>query len=105
MKVIMYGAPICGDCVWAKDLLSKNPTIDLEYRSITESTTTMKEFLAYRDQDAMFEPVKAEGRIGIPFFLLEDGRKTFDVADFMDVSEEEMGVNTSSCSIDGKGNC
>ena len=38
----------------------------------------MKEFLALRDTRAEFAQVRAEGRIGIPCFLKEDGSIILD---------------------------
>lgn len=76
-KVIMYGAPICPDCVEALEQLSQRDDILLDYRNIIESTTIMKEFLRYRDQEEIFDEIKKSGFIGIPFFIREDGTKTF----------------------------
>ena len=78
-KVIMYGAPICPDCVDAMEQLSQRDDIQVEYRNIVESTTILKEFLRYRDQDVVFDEIKKQGYIGIPFFIREDGTKTFSV--------------------------
>lgn len=103
MKVIMYGAQICPDCVEAKEQLKDMKDIQLEYRNITESTTVLKEFLAFRDKEEIFLPVKEGGKIGIPFFVLEDGRKTFDVTEFTQLTKDNS--NATACSIDGKGNC
>lgn len=103
MKVIMYGAEICPDCVEAKAVLAAVPGIDLEYRNITENTRILKEFLYYRDQEALFAPVKEAGSIGIPLFVLEDGAKTFDIGDFTELEGPEN--NMTSCSLDGKGYC
>lgn len=105
MKVIMYGAGICRDCVNAKELLSGNPQIQLDYRSITDSTKTLKEFLSYRDREGMFTSVKEKGAIGIPFFLLEDGTKTFEITDIVAAENTASDQIGGSCSIDGKGNC
>ena len=105
MNVIMYGAEICPDCVSAKEILSMNSDIELDYRNITKSTALLKEFLAYRDHEEMFVPVKERGGIGIPLFILEDGTKTFEITDFADIDElpsEQMG---SSCSLDGSKQC
>lgn len=104
MKIIMYGAPICGDCVIAKERLLEKEEIQLEYRNITESTSILKEFLAYRDNEGMFKEVKECGRIGIPYFILEDGTKTFDIEQYVDIdlsTEQPRQV----CSLDGKGHC
>lgn len=79
MKVIMYGSRICSDCVRAEEELLKRSDVELEYRQITQDVRTLKKFLSYRDHEAMFEPVKEKGYIGIPFFVLEDGTKTFEI--------------------------
>ncbi|NLK96865.1 MAG: glutaredoxin [Epulopiscium sp.] len=105
MKIIMYGAEICPDCVKAKAQLEKASNIELDYRNITKNTMLLKEFLAYRDHEEIFVPIKEKGKIGIPFFILEDGTKTFEIENYIDIKvfDEESGVN--ACSIDGKGNC
>lgn len=104
-KITMYGAPICGDCVVMKEALLKSGKVELDYRNITETTTNLKEFLSYRDSETMFDSVKEEGRIGIPFFILEDGTKTLDITSFVDVQLEEIEKPVIACSLDGKGNC
>lgn len=103
MKIKMYGAAICPDCVEAKAILEKHKDIELDYKNIIESTIMLKEFLSYRDNDEMFVNVIKEGRIGIPFFILEDGTKTLDIFDYLDIEKSKKVVN--SCSIDGSGNC
>lgn len=103
MKVIMYGTEICPDCVKAKEILKARPDIELDYKDITKSTATLKEFLAYRDFDEMFKPIIQERKIGIPFFILEDNTKTFDIYEYLNLEKKEPKAN--SCSIDGKGNC
>lgn len=105
MKIVMYGAKICPDCVNAIEIMQKDSDIELDYRSITESTTTLKEFLAYRDHDELFQSVKENGKIGIPFFILEDGTKTLDISDFMSIDNMDNEKSVNSCSIDGRGNC
>ncbi len=105
MKITMYGTEICGDCVRAKELLSHYEDIELDYRNITDNTAILKEFLSYRDHEKMFAPVIDSGKIGIPFFILDDGTKTFEVTDFIegDINPPEQTVN--ACSIDGRGIC
>ncbi|WP_455716545.1 glutaredoxin [Anaerosporobacter sp.] len=102
MKIIMYGAPICGDCVIAKEKLLENKDVTLDYRNIIESTAVLKEFLSYRDNESIFDDVKATGKIGIPFFILEDGTKTLQITSYIDIALENK---IQSCSIDSKGNC
>ncbi|GAA4654878.1 glutaredoxin domain-containing protein [Anaerocolumna aminovalerica] len=105
MKVIMYGTGICQDCVKANEVLKDYSNIELDYRNITETTTVLKEFLAYRDHESMFAPFVEAGKIGIPFFILEDGRKTFELSDFVDIEKSEIQSSIGSCSIEGKGQC
>ncbi|WP_167954692.1 glutaredoxin [Anaerosporobacter faecicola] len=103
MKVIMYGAPICGECVAAKERLLACNEVELEYRNIVESTTIMKEFLSIRDHDILFQEIKEQGKIGIPFFLLEDGTKTFTIEDYVSLAAPKPVK--SACSLNGKGSC
>ncbi|NLP33800.1 MAG: glutaredoxin [Clostridiales bacterium] len=105
MKIVMYGAEICSDCVIAKEQLGKMKDIELDYRNITENTSILKEFLSYRDKETMFTSIKEEGKIGIPFFILEDGRKTFDIYELTGIKKPDNDSEINACSIDGKGNC
>ncbi|BCN29107.1 glutaredoxin domain-containing protein [Anaeromicropila herbilytica] len=105
MKLIMYGTEICPDCVKAKEALMNSKDIELDYRNITDNTATLKEFLSYRDHDELFTQVKEDGRIGIPFFILEDGTKTLEISDFILLDTIEDDNTKNSCSIDGKGHC
>lgn len=76
MKV--YGSEICIDCRNYK-AVQKSRGFEAEFISITENTQNLKEFLRLRDTEPAFDEIKAEGGIGIPFFVHEDGRKTYDV--------------------------
>lgn len=107
MKVIMYGAEICSDCVKAKKGLTALNDIELEYKNIIGDTSTLKEFLAYRDNDSIFQEVKKSGKIGIPFFILENGEKTLDIDQYVNMPSEIEKAESpaSACSIDGKGQC
>lgn len=105
MKIIMYGAEICPDCVEAKKQLEDCDNIQLEYRNISEKISTLKEFLQYRDKESIFKPIKEEGKVGIPFFILEDGSKTFDIFEHIEVKRVEPKPPVNACSIDGTGCC
>jgi len=61
------------------------------------------EFLSHRDNDKIFTNVVKYGRMGISFFILEDGTKTLDIFDYLDIEKPKKVVN--SCSIDGSGKC
>lgn len=93
MKV--YGAEICIDCRNYR-AIQKARGFEAEYVEIIENTTNLKEFLAIRDNDPMFEVVRANGGIGIPLFVKEDGTKTLDINEALGwigqppVKEEEI---------------
>lgn len=76
MKV--YGTHICIDC---RNFLrvQKHRSLAVDFIEITQDTGKLKEFLALRDTDPIFAPVRARGGIGVPLFVHEDGRKTFDL--------------------------
>lgn len=105
MKIIMYGTEICPNCVEAKELLKDYADIELDYRNITETTAILKEFLSYRDHEDMFQPIKDSGRVGIPFFILEDGTKTFELSDFIEIEKTDQEQEANSCSVNRRGNC
>lgn len=104
MKV--YGAEICIDCRNYKAIQQKRG-FTAEYIEITEDTGKLKEFLKMRDQDPVFKLVREHGGIGIPLFVNEDGRKTFDINEAFSwigqppVEDDEIVEKRSSCGPDG----
>ncbi len=107
MKITMYGTEICSDCVQTKKDLADCKDIELVYKNITADTATLKEFLSFRDKEEMFLEVKERGGIGIPFFVLENGKKTFDISDFAELPQKKGDfVHAANyCSIDNPGQC
>lgn len=73
-----YGSPLCPDCVEATAVLQERG-VAYEWVEITASMPNLKEFLAMRDTREEFAEVRKEGRVGIPCFLYEDGRISFEV--------------------------
>ena len=72
----VYGTKQCPDtaaCLAAFDAKG----ISYEFRSI-ENLPNLKEFLRYRDNEAVFEPVRAAGGVGIPLIVKDDNSLTFD---------------------------
>ena len=78
MKVIMYGIRSCHDCVDAEKLLNER-NIPFTYYDFATDPVWLKEFIQIRDKSPLFKAVRENGWIGIPYFELEDGTKTFDV--------------------------
>ena len=60
-----------------------------------------------RDTEEIFAPVRAHSGIGIPLFVNEDGKMTFDFDEAFSwigqppVKEEEIIEHRSSCGING----
>lgn len=75
---IFYGMDDCSGCQAAKAAFAE-AGVKYEFRAIGERVTWMKEFLAYRDHEPMFEEIRKEGRIGIPFFVTDKGELSHDV--------------------------
>ena len=71
--MIIYGSMLCPDCVECKKDLDAAGT-RYDYRDISENLLYLKEFLKIRDENPLFHEVKAEGKIGIPCILHDDGK-------------------------------
>lgn len=65
MKV--YGAEICIDCRNYK-AIQQSRGFEAEYVDITADTTNLREFLSIRDNEPIFDEVRAHNGIGIPSF-------------------------------------
>ena len=73
----IYGSMQCPDCVRCREDLDK-AGIPYEYRDLADSLLYLKEFLTIRDREPIFEEVKANGKIGIPCIVKEDGSVTLE---------------------------
>lgn len=78
----IYGSMLCKDCVQCrKDLDAAG--VAYEYTDFAENLSALKEFLAIRDTNPLFEDVKKAGGIGIPCIVLEDGSITLSWEAYM----------------------
>lgn len=71
----IYGSMMCPDCVQCREDLDR-ANVPYEYCDFSENLLNLKEFLKLRDEQQVFAPVKADGKIGIPCILREDGSVT-----------------------------
>ena len=78
----IYGSMLCPDCVECRADLDK-AGVAYEYLDFSDQLRNLKEFLALRDSDPVFDAVKQRGSIGIPCIVTEDGRITLDWEEFM----------------------
>lgn len=82
MKLIIYGTNACPDCVDAVKALDEKGVKYL-YLEFSDSIGNLKRFLKIRDTNPMFDPVKANGGVGVPLFVFEDGTMTFELDDVL----------------------
>lgn len=69
----IYGSMQCPDCVKCREDLDK-AGVEYEYLDFSDDLRNLKAFLTIRDNDPLFAEVRAEGKIGIPCILEENGR-------------------------------
>lgn len=93
----VYVMATCPDCFQVKEQLKNNPEYQLI--DIGEHVLNLKEFLRLRDSNPAFDSVKANGSVGIPCFVTEDGTISFSMDDIIIYKTPEG----ASCSLDGKG--
>ena len=93
----VYVMSTCPDCFEVKARLSGNP--DFEIIDIGEHVMNLKEFIRLRDSSPAFDSVRANGSVGIPCFVSEDGQISFDTGAFI---PEDLPAG-ATCSLDGKG--
>ena len=73
--MIVYGSKQCPDTMACLSALSA-AGIPHEFRDIAD-LAALKEFLRYRDTLSLFDRLKENGGVGIPFIIREDGTYTF----------------------------
>lgn len=77
--MIVYGSRQCPDTMACLSSLAEAGT-PYTFRDIAE-LDALKEFLRYRDSVSLFDRVKADGGVGIPFLIRDDGQFTFDLTE------------------------
>ena len=80
--VKIYGSMLCKDCVQCRKELDA-AGVSYLYLDFSDDLKNLKEFLAMRDQNSIFDKVRASGGIGIPCVVKEDGSITLDWAECM----------------------
>lgn len=91
MKFI--GMRNCGDCIDAESVL-KQASVPFEYVDIAAEPENLREFILLRDSRPEFDKIKANGYVGIPCFVMDDGRILFDenkvLADFNEKEDQTL---------------
>jgi glutaredoxin-related protein len=78
----IYGSMLCKDCVQCREDLDK-AGIAYEYLDFADNLLHLKEFLAIREGNPIFDEVRKNGGIGIPCIVKEGGTVLLDWEEFM----------------------
>lgn len=97
----VYGMPSCPYCAYVKKQIEGNK--NFVYYDIGSDVHLLHEFLELRDHDPAFVPYKEEGDVGIPAFVLENGKVTLEPSEVGLHSYSEVLKAKKSCRLDGKG--
>lgn len=95
----IYGMDTCPDCTYVDEQVSGDDRY--EVIDIGRHVKDLKAFLKLRDSDPAFDHARRTGSVGIPCFVLEDGRVT--------LSPEDAGLRSrpvaagAACNLDGSG--
>ena len=94
----IYGMSTCPDCTFVEEQVKGDKRFEIV--DIGSHVRHLKEFLRLRDTNPVFDEARANGSVGIPCFVLDNGTVT--------LSPEDVGLKSrvsegSYCSIDGKG--
>ena len=82
MKVTVIGSHLCPDTLYALNRLSE-ADVEMYFKNISSSLADLKVYLALRQDSPIYADIRANGGIGIPCFLLEDGTATRDLKEVL----------------------
>lgn len=83
----IYGSMLCQDCVDCRADLDREG-VEYEFLDFSHQLSNLKEFLKLREMP-IFNEVRANGSIGIPCILREDGSITLDWSEYVSQAEPD----------------
>ena len=94
MKLTIVGSHLCQDTMYAiyriKDSI-RNDIIKVVFNNISTNFSVLKEFLKNRENNPIYDFVKVKDKIGIPYFIFEDGTETLDLDEVLEkISTENL---------------
>lgn len=78
----IYGSMLCKDCVRCREELDA-AGMGYEYLDFSDELKNLKEFLAIRDGNPLFDEVRKTGGIGIPCLVRDDGSITLEWSEYV----------------------
>lgn len=97
----MYVMKTCPYCEYVERQVAGNP--DFKVINIGENVRNLSEFLQLRDHHPAFAEAKAEGDIGVPAYVREDGSVTLSSAEVGLRPLSDDVTDAPACSLNGKG--
>ena len=86
--ITMLGNHLCKDCVAACAEIERQH-LPIEFHDMETSMDYVREFLKVREGNPeLFEECRKNNSIGIPVFVLEDGKVTFDCEEAFEVAKK-----------------
>ena len=85
-KITVFGSPLWAECKPVREYLLENK-VEFDYIDITDSMRSLKIFLAFRDKDPYFDPIKKRGSVGIPTIMIGNGEKFLVGSTDLDLDE------------------
>ena len=71
---------MCPDTLFALNRLSEAGA-DIDFKDILSCHADLKVYLALRDTSELYSQIKGSRSLGIPCFILENGKSTLDIND------------------------
>lgn len=104
--ITVFSMSTCPDCVTVKEKLQGDERF--HFVDIGEHVLNLRAFLQVRDNNAAFNCAKANGSIGIPCFVLPNGKVFFNLEeiptkDFTEISSSAETSVPKACNLDGSG--
>lgn len=77
--ITLYGINSCPECSGLYEQVKDDDRFEIV--DVAQHILLLKEFMSLRDNREEFAAARENGYAGLPCFLLEDGRITFDAAE------------------------
>ncbi|MCJ7855776.1 glutaredoxin [Lachnospiraceae bacterium NSJ-143] len=78
MKITVIGSHLCPDTLFALNKL-KEANADIDFLDISSNLPDLKVYLSVRERSPLYNTVRENGGIGIPYFSMGDGTETLDI--------------------------
>ena len=82
MTVTVVGSHLCPDTLYALHQLAA-AGIEIDFKDILSCHADLKAYSNLRDNSDLYAQIRGTERLGIPYFIREDGNITLDLAEVL----------------------